>query len=88
VRRLRLCGRFRVGYRHGRAALVLSSDRRYHLHGLRPGGRPRGGFRQLRIGRDRWYLTGRGVARVRAGRVREVGVARKGVGRALLRRFS
>jgi putative CocE/NonD family hydrolase len=88
VRRLRLCGRFRVGYRHGRVALVLSSHRRYHLHGLRPGGRPRGGFRQLRIGRDRWYLTGRGVARVRAGRVREVGVARKGVGRALLRRSS
>jgi putative CocE/NonD family hydrolase len=94
VRRVRaahpFCGRLRVGYSHGRAALVLSSDPRFHLHGLRPGAKVHGlrHAHRLRIGHDRWYLTGRGVVHAWGRRVREVGVARRGVGRPLLRRFS
>jgi hypothetical protein len=72
----------RVGYRRGRAALILSSSRRHRAFGLRPGSRARklrGRARRVRIGPNTWYLR-RGrrttlVFKVRRGRVREVGIA-------------
>jgi hypothetical protein len=74
----------RVGYRRGRAVLILSSSRRHGARGLRPGSRARrlrGRARRLRVGSNVWYLR-RGrratlVFKVRRGRVREVGIASK-----------
>jgi hypothetical protein len=87
----------RVGYRRGRAVLVLSSSRRHRAFGLRPGSRARklrGRARRIRIGPNTWYLRRvRGatlVFKVRGGRVRELGLAssrstrgRRGAGRFL-----
>jgi hypothetical protein len=76
----------RVGYGaagrfHGRAVLLLSSSPRFRALGLRPGSRarrPRGAMR-LRTGPITWFAVRRRGAtvllRVRAGRVREVGIA-------------
>jgi hypothetical protein len=86
----------RVGYRRGRAVLILSSSRRHGAFGLRPGSgarKLRGRARRIRVGPNTWYLR-RGrratlVFKVRRGRVREVGLAssRPSHGRRGARRF-
>ncbi|HEX8074000.1 MAG TPA: CocE/NonD family hydrolase [Thermoleophilaceae bacterium] len=102
-------GAIRVGYRlpgkrvrvQSRALVAVASSRRIRAAGLRAGsalrkGRVRSAWR-LSLGRDTWYVrrTRRAtlVFRVRGGRVREVGVAARGLtrsrraSRALLKRF-
>jgi hypothetical protein len=71
----------------GRIVILLSSDRRYSLHGVHPGARLRKVARQLRISRvirigaNAWYITSNGsshgVIRVRHGVIMEVGIANK-----------
>jgi hypothetical protein len=70
---------------HGRAVLILTSSRRYRVHGIAPGTsvkrlrRALRGERRIRVGRNVWYLTRtRRVAcvyKTRGGRVTAVGVA-------------
>ena len=73
----------RVGYRHGRAVLLLSSSRASSAGRLRVGSPARRlrGHRRERVGRNVWYLTrgrrARLLFKVRGGRVREVGIASK-----------
>jgi hypothetical protein len=77
----------RIGYVGGRALLILTSNRRYSLDGVRPGasfasarGRlalhARAG---IRIGVNTWYVlrgrTSNGVLKVRDGVVQEIGLA-------------
>ena len=85
-----------------RAALVLTSSRRFRIRGVRVGTREatllRRGLRPLRVGRNTWYVRtakrARVVYKVRNRRVREVGLAAKsktkgrGQTRRLLRRFA
>lgn len=68
----------------GRAILLLSANRSYALHGVRPGDslgtarRRLAIWRAFTIGRNRWYLTTgtrvRGVLKVQAGHVQEIGI--------------
>jgi hypothetical protein len=70
-----------------RVVILLSSDRRYLLHGVPPGARLRRVARKLRvsrrirIGANDWYITANGkshgVIRVRHGVIEEVGIANK-----------
>jgi pimeloyl-ACP methyl ester carboxylesterase len=75
-----------------RVILVLTASRHYALHDVRPGARlTRKVARHLRagqgsgVGKNRWYLvpngTGRGVLKVRHGRIEEIGIADKGLTR-------
>jgi hypothetical protein len=70
-------GSLRVGYRAGRAALVLSSSPRTSVLGRRPGSRrvrvPR--TRRVRVGRDRFLIRRGVIVRVRRRRVVSVGIA-------------
>jgi beta-galactosidase len=87
-------GGIRVGYAsrafprrfRGRAVLILSSNRRYALHGVRVGTRLSRVRRRVHaglgfhVGRNWWYLAsggrrGRGVFKVRHGVIEEVGIA-------------
>jgi hypothetical protein len=87
----------RVGYRSGRAVIALSANRRYSLHGARPGMRFPGVARlhvraSYRIAGVTWYLTaGRGatgVLLVRRGMISQVGIATLGLtDRVHARRF-
>jgi hypothetical protein len=68
-----------------RVILILTANRHYSLHGVKPGTSLRRARRALklqppvRIGRNTWYLTstgrGRGILKVQHGKVQEVGVA-------------
>jgi hypothetical protein len=70
-----------------RVVILLSSDRRYSLHGVPPGARLRRVARDLRISRlirigaNDWYITpngaSHGVIRVRHGVIEEIGIANK-----------
>jgi len=70
-----------------RIVLLLTADRRYALHGMRPGTRLRRGgkgphlWRRIRIGRNDWYIApngaSRGVLKVRHGVIEEVGIAER-----------
>ena len=83
----------------GRAVLALSANRRYALHGIRPGSslaaarRVLGHGNLFHVGRNWWDLAHRGnvtgVLKVRRGRVEEVGIAtaRLTNGRAAQRAF-
>ncbi|MGH2870417.1 MAG: prolyl oligopeptidase family serine peptidase [Solirubrobacteraceae bacterium] len=83
----------------GRAVLVLSANRHYALHGVRPGTRLSRVRRRLHasrafhVGRNYWYAVtngpSRGVLKVRHGVIQEVGIAdlRLTRGRAAGRRF-
>ncbi|MGB9182931.1 MAG: prolyl oligopeptidase family serine peptidase [Solirubrobacteraceae bacterium] len=83
----------------GRAVLVLSANRHYALHGVRPDTRLARVRRRLRIGRafhvgrNYWYVVANGpshgVLKVRHGTIQEVGIAdlRLTQGRAAGRRF-
>lgn len=70
-------GLLRVGYRGGRAALILSSSRRTQVLGRRPGSRRVRvkGARRVRVGRERFLLRRGALVRVRRGRVVSVGIA-------------
>ncbi len=69
----------------GRVVLILTANRHYALHGVRPGSALASAERRLRLqrpirtGRNTWYLTRlaevTGVLKVRRGVVREVGIA-------------
>jgi CSLREA domain-containing protein len=75
----------RVGYLGGRAALVLTSNHRYHVGSVRPGDSLAKAERTLtilthfRVGLNHWYFTtgtgSDGVLKVRHGEVEEVGIA-------------
>jgi hypothetical protein len=81
------------------AVLVLSSNRRYALRGVRPGGRLAPAARRLHtgrpfhVGRNDWYFVTRGGAngllKVRHGAIEEVGLVNRSLttGRARQRRF-
>ncbi|HET9102424.1 MAG TPA: DUF6351 family protein [Solirubrobacteraceae bacterium] len=83
----------------GRAILVLTANHGYTLKGVHPGTRLAAVARRLRVGRpfriglNTWYLApagaGRGVLKVRRGRIEEIGIADKRLttGRAASRRF-
>jgi hypothetical protein len=69
----------------GRTVLLLTSNRRYALRGIRPGDRLRAARRRVRLGRSyqlagsSFYLPAagpaRGVLRVKQGRIVEIGIA-------------
>ncbi len=70
----------------GRIVVLLTSDRLYSLHGVKPGTRLSKVAKQLhlsrriRIGRNDWYIvangrTSRGVLKVQHGLIEEVGIA-------------
>jgi hypothetical protein len=92
-------GSIRVEYRAGRAAIALTSSRRYSVRGVRVGSSARAARRGLarvrvvRFGTTRWMVAltrrARLVVAIRNGRVREIGLAdrRRGALR-LLRRLS
>jgi uncharacterized protein YraI len=77
----------RVGYSHGRAVLILTSNALYHLGKIKPGGRLVTAERDLKIfthfklGLNTWYLAtahgATGVLKVRHGQVQEIGIATK-----------
>jgi hypothetical protein len=83
----------------GRAVLILSANRHYALHGVRPDTRLVRVRRRLHVGqafhvgRNFWYVVAngasRGVLKVRHGMIQEVGIAdlRLTRGRAAARRF-
>ena len=83
----------RVGYSHGRAVLILSSNSRYHLGAIKPGSRLAKAERELKIythfklGLNTWYLSrgksASGVLKVRHGQVQEIGIASKSLTRTL-----
>jgi hypothetical protein len=78
-------GNLRVAFTHGKAALALTANRHYALRGVRPGARLTARLvrrlHAVRLGRSGWYLVpngrSRGVLAVRAGVVRQVGIAVK-----------
>ena len=82
-------GFIRVGYgRHGQVVLALTGNAHFALHGVRPGARLAVARRRLHltrfhVGLNYWYLAPDGLVRavlkVRGGRVREVGIAAKGL---------
>lgn len=69
----------------GRVVLILTANRHYSLHGVRPDARLANVARRLRVGHglhiglNWWYLApngaSRGVLKVRNGRVQEIGIA-------------
>ena len=71
----------------GRVVLVLTANRHYALHGVRPAARLTRVRRRLHLGRgfklgqNTWYLVGngpsRGVLKVRHGVILEIGIANK-----------
>jgi CSLREA domain-containing protein len=77
----------RVGYSHGRAVLILTSNALYHLGKIKPGSRLATAERDLKIythfklGLNTWYLasgeSASGVLKVRHGQVQEIGLATK-----------
>ncbi len=79
--------RVRVGFVRGRAAFALTDSKRYGASGVRPGDSARalarrtGARRVASRGREAWYArTGRKATRLyrlRAGNVREVGIAER-----------
>ena len=87
----------RVGYKRGRAALILTSSTKFRARGIRPGMRTRRlRGRARRVSRRFFIARGRRatlVFRVRRGRVREIGIAKRRLTRSrasarrLLRRF-
>jgi hypothetical protein len=99
----RLPGRTRAALR-GRVVWISTSDRYYSLRGIRAGDRLATAARRLRlrrplrIGANAWYFSREGrvlaVLKVRAGRVQELGIADRALGRtrayelAFLRSFS
>jgi hypothetical protein len=83
----------------GRTVLLLTANRHYALHGVRPGARlakvrPRLKVsRAYRIGRNTWYLTpngaSHGLIKVQHGVIEEIGTANRALtrGRRAARRF-
>jgi hypothetical protein len=83
----------------GRAVLLLTANRHYALHGVKPAARLAKVRRRLHLGRaykiglNTWYLvpngTSRGVLKVRHGIILEIGIANQqlsgGGSRATLR---
>jgi hypothetical protein len=68
----------------GRIVIALTANRRYALHGVRPGARLARRLRigpPFRIGLNTWYLTpngsSRGVLKVRHGIIEEIGIVNK-----------
>jgi hypothetical protein len=71
----------------GRVVLVLTANPFYALHGVRPGARLRSAAKKLhtapmmRVGLNEWYMAANGsstaVLKVRAGIVKEIGIATK-----------
>jgi hypothetical protein len=80
-------GRIRVGYRHGRAALALTANRRYALRGIHTRTKLSKVARRLRLGRgftigkNTWYVVPgkrtNGILKVQHGVIREIGIASK-----------
>jgi hypothetical protein len=81
-------GTLRVAYAGGRVALALTTSPRFSVSGVRPGGRPPNRRHAQRVGRWHTRRTGnvRILYRVAGGRVREVGIAARGISLRTLRR--
>ncbi|HEY2005439.1 MAG TPA: CocE/NonD family hydrolase [Solirubrobacteraceae bacterium] len=83
----------------GRIVLILTANRHYALHGVRPNTRLAKVARKLHVGkafhvgRNFWYLApngaSTGILKVRRGRIQEIGVATKSVtwSRGIARRY-
>jgi hypothetical protein len=78
-------GRIRVGYRHGRAVLVLTANRRYALRGVHTRTKLRKVAHRLHlrrgftVGKNTWYVVPgkrvNGILKVQHGVIRELGLA-------------